>query len=414
MLVYQSKLLGKARKQPPSDAEAISHKLLARAGYIDQLASGIFSLLPLGWRVNEKIVNIIRREMEGIDAHELFLPALHPATLWEESGRLNAMDPPLFRVTDRHDKELVLASTHEEVITDLTRKYIDSYKDLPLAVFQIQTKFRNEMRSTGGLLRVREFQMKDLYSFHRTVEDLQRYYERVKQAYLAIFKACGLTVHAVEAMSGSIGGSVSHEFQVEAATGEDRVALCPKCGYAANLEALPGEKKDCPTCGTALEIKSCIENGHVFQLGTKYSQAMGAFFTDADGQKKPIIMGCYGIGIGRLLATIAEIHHDDKGLTWPKTVAPFDAHVVALQESVRDEAEKLAHELSQKIIVLFDDRRLSAGQKFAEADLIGIPRRVVVSEKTQKEGKVEVTERGEGTRTFYDPKEFIGGYGHIR
>ncbi len=216
MLIHQSHLLGKARKEAPTDAEAISHKLLTRAGYIDQLGAGIFSLLPLGWQVTKKVTDIIRQEMAAIDAQELLLPALHPTTLWEESGRLTTIDPPLFRTTDRHDRALVLASTHEEVITDLARKNIDSYKDLPLAAYQIQTKFRNEVRATGGLLRVREFMMKDLYSFHRSDEDLNNYYAKVQQAYKNIFARCDLKAYMVKASGGTIGGSVTHEFSVEA------------------------------------------------------------------------------------------------------------------------------------------------------------------------------------------------------
>lgn len=391
MLIRQSKLLGKARRAAPADADTISHKLLVRAGFIDQLASGLFSLLPLGYRVNKKIENIIRRQMQALDATEVFLPALQPAALWQESGRLTTMDPPLFQVKDRHDKNLVLASTHEEVITDLARRAIDSYRDLPLSVFQIQTKFRNELRPTGGLLRVREFLMKDLYSFHRTKDDLQEFYERVRQAYLAIFDACDLKAHVVEADSGSIGGSISHEFSIEASTGEDKVAVCPKCGWATNVQAQ--KQAACAQCGGPLEMRACIENGHIFQLGTTYTQAQGALFAAEDGTRAPIEMGCYGIGIGRLLATIVETHFDEQGIIWPAVVAPVDVHLIALQEEVRADAEALAQELANHKDVLLDDRPLSAGQKFAEADLIGIPTRLVVSAKTKAQNKIEAVER---------------------
>lgn len=405
MLIRQSTLFGKARREAPADADTISHKLLARAGFIDQLASGIFSLLPLGYLVNNKIANIIRAEMRELEAAEVLLPALHPASLWQESGRLDSMDPPLFRVKDRHDKELVLASTHEEVITDLARRSIDSYRDLPLAVFQIQTKFRNELRATGGLLRVREFVMKDLYSFHRSSEDLQQFYERVRQAYLHIFTACDLKAHVVEANSGSIGGSTSHEFSVEAATGEDQVAACQNCGWAANVEAQ--KQAACPKCSGQLAIKSCIENGHIFQLGSKYSQSLGAMFAEEDGSKKPIEMGCYGIGVGRLLATIAETHFDDKGIIWPISVAPVDIHVLALQESVMADAQALAQELAERKDVLFDNRPISAGQKFAEADLIGIPTRIIISEKNKAQNKLEVVERASKTSNLINREEFM-------
>lgn len=409
MLIYQSKLLGKARKQAPSDADSVSHKLLARAGFIDQLGAGLFSLLPLGYLVNERIVGIIRREMRAIEAAEVLLPALHPVSLWQETNRITTIDPPLFRTRDRHDRELVLASTHEEAMTDLARKNIESYKDLPLAVYQIQTKFRNEMRTQGGLLRVREFQMKDLYSFHRTTEDLAEYYKRVQQAYLNIFMACDLKAHIVKADSGTIGGAVSHEFSVEADTGEDKVAVCSQCDFAANMEVMKDGASVCPECGSVLEVHACIEQGHTFQLGTKYSAAMNAIFTDEDGVRKPLVMGCYGIGVGRLLAAIVETHHDEKGMMWPQAVAPADVHVVALQPSVKEKALELATKLSATRQVLFDDRDLSAGQKFAEADLIGILKRIVVSEKTEAAGMVEISDRATGTKNLVAPDEALKG-----
>ena len=355
-----------------------------------------------------RIAAIIREEMNAIGAAEVLLPALQPASLWEESGRLDVMDPPLFRTTDRHDRDLVLGSTHEEVVTDLARRNIESYKDLPQAIFQIQTKFRNEMRATGGLLRVREFQMKDLYSFHRNEEDLQAFYEQVKVAYLNVFSRCDLKVHVIEADSGNIGGAVSHEFSIEAATGEDKVAVCPECGFAINTELIAGEENPvCKKCSAQLEIKACIENGHVFQLGTKYSEPMGAHFNDEDGIKKPVVMGCYGIGIGRLVAAIVETHHDDKGIVWPEQVAPFRVHVVGLQPGVMDAAKGIAEEISKHVSVLFDDRKASPGEKFAESDLIGIPTRVVVSEKTQQQDRIEVVNRADGQSTMQTLDEFI-------
>lgn len=406
LITRQSKLFGRARREAPSDAEALSHKFLTRGGFISQTASGIFSMLPLGWRVQEKIAGIIREELNSLGAQELLMPALQPSSLWAESGRLEVMDPPLFRLRDRHDKELVLASTHEEVVTDLARQNITSYKDLPQAVYQIQTKFRNEARATGGLLRVREFMMKDLYSFHRTPEDLQNFYEQVSEAYRNIFGRCDLKAHMAEANSGTIGGAVSHEFQVEAESGEDRVAVCQKCKAAFNMEVLP-EGKPCAKCGAAVEVISCIESGHVFQLGTKYSDKMKAMFTEEDGSQHPLIMGCYGIGLGRLMATIAETHADEKGLKWPKSVSPYSIHVLPLQEEMLPEAEKLAQELSGKVEVLLDDRTVSAGQKFAEADLIGITTRAVLSVKNRDQGKVEATDRISGKTEFITTEELL-------
>jgi len=411
-LQRQSHLFGQSLRTPPKDAESVSHKYLAQAGFINQLASGIFSLLPLGYRVHKKIENIIREEMESLGAQEILLPSLQPRTLWEESGRFNSMDPPLFVVKDRHGKELALGSTHEEVITDLARNYLSTYKQLPVSIFQIQTKFRNEQRATGGLLRVREFVMKDLYSFHETEDDLVRFYGEVKQAYVRLFGRCGLEVIPIEAQSGTIGGAVSHEFALVAETGEDTVARCPECGYASNVE-VTGEDKECPKCKTEMEFKSCIENGHIFQLGMKYSQAMHAEFTKSNGTKQPFIMGCYGIGVGRLLAGVVEASHDEKGIIWPASVAPFDIHLLSLRGG--KEAEDMAKELSEKgMEVLFDDREdASAGEKFADSELIGIPVQVIVGEKGVKEGKIEVRQRAklkEGTKVSISADEIINYY----
>lgn len=407
MVLYQSKLLGKVRRQAPSDAEAISHKLLTRAGFINQLGSGIFSFLPFGYLTLERIMTIIREEMRAIDASEVLLPALQPTTLWQESGRISTIDPPLFAFKDRHEKDLVLGSTHEEVITDLARGYIESYKDLPLAVYQIQTKFRNEVRATGGLLRVREFLMKDLYSFHTTQEDLESYYGRVQEAYKNIFRRCGLTIYVVRADSGTIGGAVSHEFSTAAPAGEDRVAVCSKCGFAANSETMKEGEMNCPQCGSEMAMQACIENGHTFQLGSKYSEVMGALFTTAEGEKKPILMGCYGIGVGRLMGSIVEAHNDANGMIWPKEVAPAQVHVLALQPSVVKEAEAMAAKISHHASVVIDDRPMSIGQKFAEADLIGLPTRAVVSEKTQAAGQIEVKQRNEEGATNMTLDDFV-------
>ena len=344
MIVRQSHLFGTPLRVPPKDAESVSHKLLVQGGYIHQAAAGIFSLLPLGFRVHHRIIGIIREEMLALGAEEVLLPSLQPKALWEETGRWTDIDPPLFTVTDRHNRRYALAPTHEEVITDLARTYLHSYKQLPVSIFQIHTKFRNEQRPTGGLLRTREFFMKDLYSFHATQEDQGAFYERVKHAYIRVFQRCGLETVPVRAESGSIGGSVSHEFALLAETGEDKVAQCASCGFGAKLETLGGAaatsaealaKADgtgmkCPQCSHDLEIKNCIESGHIFQLGQKYSKAMHASFTTEKGAKEVFTMGCYGIGVGRLLGAIVEASHDDKGIIWPASVAPFDVHVICL------------------------------------------------------------------------------------
>jgi len=385
MAMRYSQLFGKTQKRTPKEAEAISHKLLIRGGFIDrQISTGIYSLLPLGWRVHRKIENIIREEMDAIGGQEVFLPTLQPKELWQKSDRWKHMDPPLFKLKDRHEKEFALGPTHEEVITDLVARFIKSYKDLPLYLYQIQNKFRNEMRSTGGLLRVREFIMMDLYSFHTSEKDLDDYYKKVIEAYKKIFTRCGFTTKIVEAASGTIGGEVSHEFMMLCQTGEDKVYFCSKCDWATSKEK-PGK---CQKCGGKIEVGKAIENGHVFKLGTKYSKSMGAYFVDKGGNKQPIVMGCYGIGIGRLMATIVEAHHDERGVIWPNSVAPFQAYLVVIsnqQSVISKSSDEIYGKLTKAgIDVLYDDRQdVSAGEKFAEADLIGIPIRLVVSEKTK-------------------------------
>jgi len=395
----QSQLFYKSSKEIQKDAEAISHQLLLRAGFIDQLVSGVYSFLPLGNRVQQKIAGIIRDEMKRIDGQEVFLPALQPKSLWEETGRWESFDPPLFKVKDRHEKELCLGSTHEEVITDLARRLIKSYRDLPQYLFQIQDKFRNEMRATGGLLRTREFLMKDLYSFHVSKEDAIEYYGRVTRAYIKIFRRCGLSAIQAEADSGTIGGNLSHEFQVVCDIGEDRTLVCGKCGYAANIEK-SGTTNICQKCKADLREQRTIEVGHTFFLDTKYSKAMKANFIDSDGQLKPIMMGCYGIGLGRLMATIAEVNHDEKGIIWPKEVAPFKAHIIPVDinnKKVRKTSETIYKNFENLgLETLYDDRQdKTIGEKFAEADLIGIPLRMVISDKTLKKNSIEFKKRGD-------------------
>lgn len=395
-----SKLVGKTQKKAPQEAEATSHKLLIRDGFIDRaLCAGVYSLLPLGLLVHRKIEDIIRQEMNAIGGQEVFLPTLQPKELWQETDRWDHMDPPLFKLKDRHGRELALGSTHEEVITDIVRKQVQSYKDLPLYLYQIQNKFRNEMRSSGGLLRVREFVMKDLYSFHTSEADLADYFEKVVEAYFKIYKRCGLSPLKSEASGGTIGGTKTYEFQIPAAAGEDKVLVCQKCGWATNLEvATIKAQEKCPQCpkGILKEI-SAIEVGHIFSLGTKYSESMGAYFTDRNGRKKPIVMGCYGIGVGRLMAAIVEVHHDKRGIIWPKTVAPYQIQLLAIsrQPSVTTKAEEIYKDLTKEgIEVLYDNRQeATAGEKFADADLIGCPVRIVVSEKTIRQQAVEVKSR---------------------
>lgn len=389
----QSQLFAKIKKSSPKEAEVISHKYLSRADFIEQTISGVYRFLPLGYRVLKKIEAIIREEMLKLGAEELYLPVLQNKNLWLETGRWQTIDPPLFKLKDRHQKETALGPTHEEEITDAVRKRVKSYQDLPLYLFQIQDKFRNEMRSSGGLLRTREFIMKDLYSFHQDLADLKRFYEKVKKTYFRIFQRCGLKTICVEASSGTIGGELSHEFMALSETGEDRILRCKKCSFGANVEKI-GKIRKCPRCQGSLEEKRAIETGHIFALGTKYSQAMKANFVGRDGKHKPLVMGCYGIGLPRLMAAVVEVHYDGKGIIWPKEISPFDVHLLDLGK--KKKSEKLYRDLQkQGFKVLYDDRDKSAGEKFVEADLIGIPIRLVVSERTLKKNSVEIKKRGE-------------------
>lgn len=398
----QSKLFLKTSKEKPKEADNISAELLIRAGYIDKLSAGVYTFLPLGLRVLRKIENIIREEMDTIGGEEILMPVLQPKSIWDESGRWKKIDPPLFQVEDRHNKLFALGPTHEEVITKIIRERIKSYKDLPLMLYQIQTKFRNEMRSTGGLLRTREFLMKDAYSFHAEKLDLKSYYDKIAAAYGNIFARLNLEIINVTASSGTIGGKVSHEYMVLAQTGEDKIILCQKCGIALNIELK--KNKICPQCSKPMEDKNAIEVAHIFQLGIVYSEKMDAKYIDQNGKQKPIIMGCYGIGLGRTMAAVVEIHHDKQGIIWPESISPYPIHLINLSKN-KKEADKVYQELSKKYDVLYDDRDISAGEKLVEADLIGIAKRVVVSEKTIKENKVELKLRGEKEIKLINLKE---------
>ena len=549
-----STLFGRTLRETPSDAELVSHQLSLRAGLIRQLAAGIYSYLPLGWRVLRKIEKILREEMDAADGQELSMPVVQPAEIWRATGRYDAPapGPALLRFKDRGDHEMVLGMTHEEAVTDLARQEIKSYRQLPLMVYQIQTKFRDEPRPRGGLVRVREFIMKDGYSFHADHDSLDAYYPRVYQAYLNIFNRCAVHTISVEADSGFMGGSTSHEFMVVSEAGEDTLILCPQCHYAANAEkaqfikgrvsggdplpleraptpgattieavarllgvettqtlkavfystpegqvifalirgdlevnqtklsnalmgaelhpsteeelraagivagyaspvglsrvrviaddsiqagsnfvaganergyhlknvnyprdfqvetladiALARSGDPCPQCGQPLTATRGIEAGHVFKLGTKYSTSVGATFLDRDGVAKPLVMGCYGIGLGRLLACIVEQHHDERGIIWPVSVAPLQVHIVSLgtnNPQVLEAAEALYQRLlSAGYEVLYDDRAESAGVKFNDADLIGIPVRLTVSQRALESHSIELKLRWAAERSL--------------
>ncbi len=550
-------------KECPAEAEIASHRLMLRAGMIRKLASGLYTFLPLGLKCLRKVENIIRQEMNRAGAQELLMPLVQPAELWKESGRWDHYGKELLRFQDRHGRDFCLGPTHEEVITDLMRKHIRSYRDLPLNLYQIQTKFRDEIRPRFGIMRSREFIMKDAYSFSPDEASLDEIYQAMYRAYCTIFERCGLDFRAVEADTGSIGGHASHEFMVLAQTGEDAIACCTSCSFAANTELAPvnkqaqeeefqpgteemklvetpgrkaveevtefldkkarellktlifladkkpvavlvrgdhelnevklknvlnaqelemadaetvekvtgarvgfagpvglssgvrvlgdyavssmkdfvtganredahfvgvnwkrdveppelfdlrviTEKDPCPRCGGKIEIKRGIEVGHIFKLGTKYSEMMDATFLDASGKERPIIMGCYGIGVGRTIAAAIEQNHDEKGIIFPEPLAPFDVIISVINakdEEMMSAAWDISSELERKgLEVLLDDRKERPGVKFKDADLIGIPRRITVGKKLKQSGLVELTERKSGKTMELTPEQVL-------
>jgi len=542
-------------KEDPQEAEAISHKLMVRAGLIRRLTAGAYTYLPMGYRSLIKAQNIIREEMTRAGAVELLMPALQPPELWKKTGRYDVLGSVMIKYEDRHGREIALGPTHEEVVTDLVAREVRSYKDLPLILYQIQNKFRDEVRPRFGVVRSCEFIMKDAYSFDVDEEALEKSYKKMYDAYHRIFERCGLPYVAVEADSGIMGGAVSHEFMVPTSIGEDRIVICSSCGYAASSDvaatkvrevagsatsgkmqevATPGKstvedvsaflkvkpsdliktliytagdetiavlvrgdheaneakiknklkaaslelasekkvsevtggptgfsgpiglkvriladhavkamvnavaganKKDthiinvdpvrdfkveewfdartitssdpCPKCGGKIEIKTAIEVGHTFKLGTKYTTSLGARFLDAAAKEKDIIMGCYGIGVNRILAALIEESHDANGIIWPKSLAPCEIVVIPVnkdEKAVIDEAEKIYQELLKKgFDVMIDDRDdKSPGVKFKDADLVGFPLKVIVGKKNLVEGKVEVKDRATGSVTLVD------------
>lgn len=396
----QSQLFTKTQKNAPKDEPSANARFLIRGGFADKLMAGVYSILPLGWRVMKKIENVIREEMNAIGGQEFFMPSLHPKENWQKTGRWDSMDD-LFKVKDAGEREFALGSTHEEIIAPLAQKFVSSHKDLPFAAYQIQNKFRMEKRAKSGVLRGREFLMKDLYSFHASQNDLDDFYEKVKFAYKNIFDRCGIgeKTYLTFASGGSFS-KYSHEFQATTPAGEDTIYVCKKCNLAVNKEIKP-ETPACPECGGAdFREEKGIEVGNIFKLGTKYSQPFGLTVDNEQGEKIDVVMGCYGIGLQRLMGTVVEVNNDEKGIIWPESVAPFKVHIVEVKsknEKVATEAEKLYKLLmTEGIEVLYDDRaNASAGEKFADADLVGIPWRVVVSEKSLQKGGVEIKKRSE-------------------
>jgi len=387
-----SKLFTKTVKDYPKDEQSISAQLLIRAGYIDKVGAGIYTLLPLGFKTVSKIISIIRSEMDYLDGQEIYMPGLIPKANLMQTGRFDDFDA-LFKLKGRDEKEYALGATHEEIVSPLAKKFTMSYKDLPFAIYQIQNKFRNEVRAKSGVLRTREFLMKDLYSFHENEDDLNGYYDKVLESYWNIFERVGIKdkTYLVFASGGSFA-KYSHEFQTETEAGEDEIYICKNCRVGLNREILEGDY-ECPSCkAKEYEIKKAVEVGNIFKLGTKYSEPFDLKYVDQAGAEQTVIMGCYGIGIQRLFGTIVEICHDDKGIIWPESVAPFKYHLIVLGDENKERAEQVYQTLTGKgVEVLYDDRVLSAGEKFADADLIGIPNRLVISEKTGD--KVELKRR---------------------
>lgn len=541
-------------REDPSEAETVSHKLLLRAGMIRKLASGIYNFLPLGFKALKKIEQIVREEMNKAGALEILMPLVQPAELWQETGRWELYGKELLRIKDRKDHDFCLGPTHEEVVTDIVRRDVKSYKDLPLILYQIAVKFRDEIRPRFGIMRAREFIMKDAYSFDADEEGLEKSYQKMYETYHRIFENCGLKFKAVEAHTGAIGGDVSHEFMVLAETGEDTIAFCEACGYASNIELTPAETSEnypqespkplekvytpgvrtakevadflglpvakitktliyiveeneavavcirgdhevneiklekilggkpfrmakdeeirriagaspgfigpkglkikiiadkslvgypnfviganedeyhyinanlgetftpdmiadvrkategdlCPRCGKPLSFLKGIEVGHIFKLGTKYSLPMKAMFLDKDGQMKPFIMGCYGIGVSRVLAATIEQNHDEKGIIFPWQIAPFQIGIIPLKDSFKEKAESLYQGLSQKWDVLLDDRDERPGVKFNDLDLIGVPLQIILGKAFEEKGEVEIKQRKTGERVYLKLEE---------
>lgn len=399
-------LFGKTRRDVPKDIESINGQLLFRGGFTAPVGSGIVTWLPLGLRVVRKVADIVREEMNAVGCQELLMPALHPKEYWTQTGRWENVDI-LFRLVSQTKKEYALGASHEEIVTPLAASIIASYRDLPVAVYQVQTKFRDELRAKGGVLRGREFLMKDAYSFHATREDFESFYARMLSAYRRVYERCGVPALEVRASGGIFTENPSDEFHVETPSGEDRLLRCTPCRRAFNAEIAPPDAR-CPDCSRALSETKGIEVGNTFDLGTKYADACNLTFTAADGSRQPVIMGCYGIGVTRLVGAIVETHHDARGILWPSTVAPYDVHIIMVRPKDRTQEETVhaaARSFANACVqlghtVLMDDRpHARVGEQLADADLIGIPYRVVVSERSIALGGVELKARSaeEGT-----------------
>lgn len=398
----QSQLFAKTKKEAPKDEVSKNAILLSRGGFIHKEMAGVYSFLPFGLKVLDKIIAIIKEEMEAIGGQELLMSSLQDADLWKVTDRWDASKVDAwFRTKLKNETEVGLGFTHEEPTTRMMKEHIQSYKDLPKYIYQVQTKFRNEERARSGVIRTREFLMKDLYSFCKDEKEHYLFYEKIKKAYLKIFSRVGLGKHTyITFASGGVFAKYSHEFQTISEAGEDTIFVDAKKKVAINKEVLSDEvMKDLGVKKEELVEKRAIEVGNIFSLGTRFSDALGLKYVDEKGESKSVVMGSYGIGPARLMGTVVEIYSDEKGIIWPESVAPFQVHLIQIENNpkVKKAAEKLYQDLSRKKLeVLFDDRQdKTAGEKFADADLIGIPYRIVVSEKTLKKECVETKRREE-------------------
>ena len=404
--MFWSKVFIPTLKDSPQDAEVISHQLMLRAGMIRKVSSGIYTWLPLGLKVLRKIENIVREEMDQSGAQEVLMPMVHPKELWEETKRWEKMGPELLRFKDRHDRDFCLGPTHEEVITDLVRNNVKSYKELPLNIYQIQTKFRDEIRPRYGVMRGREFLMKDSYSFNIDEASLQETYLLMRNTYKKILERIGLEYKIVKADSGAIGGDASEEFHVLAENGEDTIAISDASEFAINTELLLNEGEDIntlkgkpsPDGNGVIEIKKGIEVGHIFQLGKIYTELMKVNVLNQEGRAVDLFMGCYGIGVSRLVAAAIEQNNDDKGILWPEAIAPYEVNIVAIGYTKEPKIAEAANNLSEQLQamgyeVIVDDRKDGYGTKMKDAELIGIPINVIIGNKFIDSGEVELKHR---------------------
>ncbi len=392
----QSQLFGKTTYEISKDEQSVNAQLLIRGGFIHKEMAGVYTYLPLGKRVLSKIEDIIREEIDAIGGQEILMPALQKKEDWKTTGRWGV--DIMMKVKTFFNKEYGLGWTHEEVVTPLAKKYIKSYKDFPFFVYQIQTKFRSEKRAKSGILRGREFLMKDLYSFHINEEDLNKFYNKAKDAYFKIFDRVEIKDKTyLTFASGGAFSKYSHEFQTLTSAGEDIIYICNKCNIAVNREIIEDLKQSCPVCGNKnLKEKKAIETGNIFKLKTRFTEAFNFKFLDKNGKEDIVLMGCYGMGLSRLMGTIVELFNDENGIIWPKSIAPYQVHLVSIGKDERaiKESEKIYKSLQmEKIDVLYDNRNESAGVKFKDSDLIGIPLRIVISKKTLESNSVEIKKR---------------------